>query len=177
MIRRIFLATIVFLGLAATAAFAQTGPATTGPQTAAPSQTFPYLNDQMLQGILSKMDSNMKFQNGKDKTTYRITLNHNGLTVPMNVDVNKSYLWLEINLGQPRDGANLPTNLGALLLQTHVKIGPTFMAIQHPNGVPTLNLLHRVDRSITPERLAAAFHEFLGDLTTSESFWKTIVRN
>ncbi len=121
MIRRIFLSTIAFLGLATSVAFAQTGPITGGnnspaptqPQIAAPNQTAPYLNDQLLQGIVSKMDSNMKVFGNKEHTTYRITLTHNNMTVPMNLEVTNGAIWMEIAVGQPRDDANMPANLGA----------------------------------------------------------------
>ncbi len=63
------------------------------------------------------------------------------------------------------------------MLQTHLKIGPTFLAIKNVNGTPMLYLLHRVDRTVTPERFAAAVKEFLGDLSTSESVWRSILRN
>jgi hypothetical protein len=184
MIRRIFLSAIAFLGLAASVAFAQTGPLTGGnnpapaqPQATAQNQAAPYLNDSLLQSILSRKDSNMKIFPGKDSTTYQISFVHNNMNVLTNLVVSKGYIWMEIALGQPRDAANMPANMGAQLLETHLKIGPTFLTIRYPNGTPMLYLLHRVDRSITPERLADAFKEFLGDYSTSESVWRSMLRN
>lgn len=135
-----------------------------------------FLTQNQLETFIRNIDSSFQtFDAGKMGLGYRFVAKHNGMSVPMTITASNGYVWFEVIIGQPKNLAALPNNVLAQLLETQTAIGPTFLCTKRNDNGTLLYLLHRVDRTITTERLTSAVQEFLGDVQNSKATWGTIV--
>jgi hypothetical protein len=174
------LMSVLSLGCLAGLAHAQTGP--TGPTGSGPAPTQPtqvgqVMNQVTVVAYLKKLDPNLQMLSKQQNWTYyALTLQGKDRSYKIEAAVNGGYLFLNCYLGQPIAPARLSRDVLVKMLKVNTSIGPSYFHFVDVQGGVQLALSHRLDVTVTPERLQAGLNEFLGDIHNSIPVWSEALK-
>jgi hypothetical protein len=169
------LMSVLSLGCLAGLAHAQTGPVGptgSGPAPTQPAATGQVMNQEAVVAYLKRLDPGMRLVNKTPGWTYyALTLQGKDRSYKLEAAVNGGYMFLNCYLGQPIAPARLSRDVLVKMLKVNSSIGPSYFHFVDVQGGVQLALSHRLDVTVSPERLQAGLNEFLGDIHNSIPVW------
>lgn len=177
-----FAAAVLTFVCGTTLALAQTGPVSQGQST--PSQLSPTttvtaqgLSEEAVATLLRSMDPNVKINRGNNtETHYSLNVQRGDWSFNIELSLGSSRLLLYCMLGKPvSDPRQLSSEALVKLLEIMNKVGPSYFTYdQVQNGGIRLCLNHKLDRTMSVERLKAGIAEFLRGIQESHPVWSTL---
>ncbi len=165
----------------ATLALAQTGPINGGQTATAQGNTTntgtaPGLSEDAVATLLRSMDPNVKVNRGNNETHYSLSVQRGDWNFNIELSLGNRRLLLYCMLGKPvTDPRQLSPEALVKLLEIMNKVGPSYFTYDRlQNGGIRLCLNHKLDRTVSVERLRAGIMEFLQDIQESYPVWSAL---
>jgi hypothetical protein len=177
-----FSAAVLTFVCGTTLALAQTGPIGPGQSTNSPGSTTNTvtaqgLSEDAVASLLRSMDPNVKINRGNNNEThYSLSVQRGDWNFSIQVTLGNRRVLLYCMLGKPvSDPRQLSPEALVKLFEIMNKVGPSYFTYDRvQNGAIRLCLNHKLDRTVSVERLKAGLAEFLQDIQDSYPAWSAL---